>query len=272
MNTTSQPQGVGPDAEQALFRRVMCGVDPSPESREAVRQVQALQGDRGVLTIISVLDTALAAQAGWTGASSTSSLKDDAELALGTAELEAPGATSRLIEGRPDQVLVAEARKSSATLLAVGTHGISRPIGIALGSVTTVVLHEAPCSVLVARTRPDDQALPRSIVVGNDGSDGSAAAWAVARGLADRLQIEAMPVTARPSKDIDLAAVHAITEDARLEEGDPVETLLSLAQNADLLVVGSRGLHGLRALGSVSERVAHKAPCSVLVVRPPTDT
>ncbi|MGE5690058.1 MAG: universal stress protein [Pseudomonadota bacterium] len=29
------------------------------------------------------------------------------------------------------------------------------------------------------------------------------------------------------------------------------------------------GLHGLRALGSVSERVAHRAACSVLVVRSP---
>lgn len=34
-----------------------------------------------------------------------------------------------------------------------------------------------------------------------------------------------------------------------------------------LIVLGSRGLHGIRALGSVSERVAHRAPCSVLVVR-----
>jgi nucleotide-binding universal stress UspA family protein len=37
--------------------------------------------------------------------------------------------------------------------------------------------------------------------------------------------------------------------------------------SADLLVVGSRGLHGLRALGSVGERVANQASCSVLVVR-----
>ena len=37
--------------------------------------------------------------------------------------------------------------------------------------------------------------------------------------------------------------------------------------DADLVVVGSRGLHGLRALGSVSERVAHRARASVLVVR-----
>ena len=36
-----------------------------------------------------------------------------------------------------------------------------------------------------------------------------------------------------------------------------------------LVVVGSRGLHGLAALGSVSERVAHSAACSTLVVREP---
>jgi nucleotide-binding universal stress UspA family protein len=35
----------------------------------------------------------------------------------------------------------------------------------------------------------------------------------------------------------------------------------------DLVVIGSRGLHGLKALGSISERVAHQAECSVLVVR-----
>jgi hypothetical protein len=46
-----------------------------------------------------------------------------------------------------------------------------------------------------------------------------------------------------------------------------VDVLVSAARDADLLVLGSRGLHGLRALGSVSERVAHRAPSSVLVVR-----
>jgi nucleotide-binding universal stress UspA family protein len=40
-----------------------------------------------------------------------------------------------------------------------------------------------------------------------------------------------------------------------------------VSADADLLVVGSRGLDGFRALGSVSERVAHEASCSVLVVR-----
>ena len=36
---------------------------------------------------------------------------------------------------------------------------------------------------------------------------------------------------------------------------------------ASLVVVGSRGLGGARSLGSVSERVAHCVPSSVLIVR-----
>jgi nucleotide-binding universal stress UspA family protein len=38
---------------------------------------------------------------------------------------------------------------------------------------------------------------------------------------------------------------------------------------ATLLVLGSRGLTGVRALASVSERVGAAAPCPVLVVKDP---
>jgi hypothetical protein len=47
----------------------------------------------------------------------------------------------------------------------------------------------------------------------------------------------------------------------------PVDALMSASADADLLIVGSKGLHGVKALGSVSERVAHQAQCSVLIVR-----
>ena len=57
-----------------------------------------------------------------------------------------------------------------------------------------------------------------------------------------------------------MAPVEAVDE-------HPVRALVDAGANADIVVVGSRGLHGLKALGSVSERVAHQAPCSVLVVR-----
>lgn len=53
--------------------------------------------------------------------------------------------------------------------------------------------------------------------------------------------------------------------------GGPVEVLLRVATSveADLLVVGNRGMKGARRflLGSVPNAVAHAAACSVLVVR-----
>ena len=53
--------------------------------------------------------------------------------------------------------------------------------------------------------------------------------------------------------------------------GDPAEAILDVAeeQEADLIVVGSKGMHGSRRflLGSVPDKVSHHAPCSVLIVR-----
>jgi nucleotide-binding universal stress UspA family protein len=64
-----------------------------------------------------------------------------------------------------------------------------------------------------------------------------------------------------PTRSWPVDAVH-------IDERDPADALLDAAGTSDLLVLGARGLQGLRALGSVSERVAHRAPTSVLVVRP----
>ena len=57
---------------------------------------------------------------------------------------------SHLREGPPIRRLLDELRTEQATLVAVGSHGHSRAAGIVLGSVATAMLHEAPCSVLIA--------------------------------------------------------------------------------------------------------------------------
>jgi nucleotide-binding universal stress UspA family protein len=51
-------------------------------------------------------------------------------------------------------------------------------------------------------------------------------------------------------------------------EGDPAETLCALSNEADLLVVGSRGHGGFTGLvlGSVSEKCAHHSRCPVVIV------
>ena len=75
---------------------------------------------------------------------------------------------------------------------------------------------------------------------------------------------------ARGGRGADREAVEALREGLPAHElvEDPRSPVHALTgAGADLIVVGSRGLHGLRALGSVSERVAHGAEASVLVAR-----
>ena len=54
-------------------------------------------------------------------------------------------------------------------------------------------------------------------------------------------------------------------------KGDPADAILDVAeeQNADLIVVGNKGMTGAKRflLGSVPNKVSHHAPCSVMIIR-----
>jgi nucleotide-binding universal stress UspA family protein len=70
-------------------------------------------------------------------------------------------------------------------------------------------------------------------------------------------------------------AEHGVPKGLELEtharEGDPAEVIIQVAneQQADLIIVGNSGLTGIKRflLGSVSSKVSHHAPCSVMIVR-----
>jgi nucleotide-binding universal stress UspA family protein len=51
--------------------------------------------------------------------------------------------------------------------------------------------------------------------------------------------------------------------------GKPADALVEAARDADLAIVGSRGLNRLQRLilGSVSSKLVHRAACDVLIVR-----
>jgi nucleotide-binding universal stress UspA family protein len=54
-------------------------------------------------------------------------------------------------------------------------------------------------------------------------------------------------------------------------QGDPADAILDVAEekNADLIVVGNKGMSGAKRflLGSVPNKVSHHAPCSVMIIR-----
>src|SRR5262245_13366171 len=267
--STSSPRA----SEETTFRRILVGIDGSPESREAARQAALLLEPDGELTLLAAFGVAPALTGG-SGAGipvylDLEAQEDAAKRALDAvrAELDGALAPQTLVARDTSWVaLIHEAERERATLIAVGSRGIGRARGILLGSTTTELVHKAPCSVLVARkTEPG---FPRAIVVGIDGSPQSAAAYAVALQLSARSGTTLRTLVARGGKGVDERLVGTIVGHSYEGVPDkPVSALVEAASDADLVVVGSRGLHGLGALGSVSERVAHQAKCSVLIVR-----
>jgi nucleotide-binding universal stress UspA family protein len=265
----------------------MCGLDGSRASLEAVRQAARLTVPGGPVTLVAVVDffDALAMRAAEEarGAPRRAEGPDASELVAALRERagdwlreaarqvgQGHPVGSLVGEGRPADALRDEASRAGASLLAVGAHGRSRLAGVALGRTGTLLLHEAPCAVLVARPSFDPAGFPRRAVVGVDGSPGSRDAMRVAESIARAHGTALDAVAAEGDDGADTEAARAVAGAAplRIVPGRPVEALVAAAHDADLLVVGSRGLRGARALGSVSERVAHGAPSSVLVVRP----
>jgi nucleotide-binding universal stress UspA family protein len=264
------------DSPAAVFTRILCGVDGSAEGHEAVSQASNLAYSESEMILCGVWNTGSTVALGWSPPVARAPFAPRETIETGIAEARLlvanrPVVHENIVQGPAAPMLVAEARRSRATLAAVGTHNRPRLPGILLGSVATELLHECPCSVLIARSPGGPPPFPRTVMVATDGSEGSRPAVQVAASLAIRLRADLQAVVATGSGDIDSAAVRAALDATGhpipIQEHPeaPVTALCGL--HPDLLVVGSRGLHGLRSLGSVSERVAHEAKCSVLVVR-----
>jgi nucleotide-binding universal stress UspA family protein len=252
--------------EPAIFERIICGVDGTPESLIAVRQAVRLQDPHGRLYLTSVAPFAKASHAGFAAPHAAELLQEESEAAIGEARALAPSADAKLLSGDPVAVLLQEVEAERGTLVAVGSHGRGRAAGMLLGTVAARMLRDAPSSVLIARAPGDQETWPRLLVVGIDGSGESAAAFKVADSLAERFGAS-MRAVASSGDQFDREAAQAITSELEEQPGRAVDGLAAASDSADLIVVGSRGLHGLKALGSVSERVANQARSSVLVVR-----
>jgi nucleotide-binding universal stress UspA family protein len=220
---------------QELFSRVLVGVDETPASVAAVRQGAILAERTATLELLAAFDA---------------SRRD--------------GPASIFLDADPDRERARErlddaARFLPAKITAATTTVVPGPLAAALldevelghdtvvvisgesGATVTEVLYGAACSVLVARARV--ACPPALILVGVDWSPESGLAYAAGRYLARRFAAR--------------LAVRSDLDDASALEADA----------ADLLIVGNRGLHGAKALGSVAEHAAHDACCSVLVVR-----
>lgn len=208
------------------------------------------------------------------------------------------------VEGHPAAVLVRAA--ATADALVIGRHGQTalarRLVGPVLGSVPAHCLDRSPAPVAVVPHRTP-AVLPARVVVGVDGSAGSARAlrWSLAHADALGVPLTAVltwqlttlpaPSSATGGGVAPLSAWQASAEallrtsleqalpDGRAVDVTPVvlhersvSGLLSVVTLDDLLVLGDRGRGGFARLllGSTSRQCAEHAPCPVVVV-PPRD-
>jgi nucleotide-binding universal stress UspA family protein len=287
-----------------MTRPITVGVDGTPESlaaaawagREAVRRglplriVHAWQWQS--YDIAPAADRE--AQAGW-----AREAVREAERNLGDRH---PGltVTAEALEGAPVETLVAEA--AGAELLVLGSRGHGAVVGFLLGSVGQRVIAESVRPVVLVRSddRAAAEAAGREIVVGQHGDpDDSAPALrfafetAAARGAAVRvvrawslppvfayspgslkLLDEAGGLEPYERKGLDAALRPwrerfpdvPVTE--HVEMGSAGQVLLSVADRAQLVVVGRHATRGVPRIGSVAHALVHHAPCPVAVVPP----
>jgi nucleotide-binding universal stress UspA family protein len=202
--------------------------------------------------------------------------------------------------GSPATVIIEKADEWGADLIVVGSHGRTALGQFFFGSVSQKVLHEAHCSVRVARGRIEEPDTPARLIVGVDGSKGAEAAVATvaarkwpagsevrivnATWALPQLTSQHMvgPITqwiieekARVQKMIDEAVnklnAAGLKTAVVVKEEEPKRLLVAEAESwgADCIFVGAKGMGRLERflMGSVSSAVAARAHCSVEVAR-----
>jgi len=290
MTTSPAPVVVGVDGSSSALDAVAWAAREAERHRLPLRLVHALLVPVGGYPEILVAEAEV-----------RQALENQAEVWLKAAEDAARAVApsvevaSAVVSGAVVPVLVEESRR--ARLVALGSQGLGGFTGLLVGSAAVGLSAHGVCPVVVVR---GTSSADGPVVVGVDGSPASEAAIAFAF---DAASTRGAPLTAvmtwtdflvdSPYDEARLAIDWQQVEESEqrllaqrlagwqekypdvhvdrvVVRDRPVRALLGLAEDARLLVVGSRGHGGFTGmlLGSTSQALVYHAPCPLAVVRP----
>lgn len=282
-----------------MYKRILVATGGSPWSDAAVAYAIALAAHLGAdLRILTVL-TIPAAFAAPEMMSSPDFMLESIEregqelLAQAAAQATHAGVPSTTIckWGNVPEAIVETSQEENCDLIAMGARGVTGWKRLQLGSISNAVAAKAQQPVLILK---QPQALGpsipfwRRVLVATGGSPWSDLAVDHALALARERQLAVcllcveprrsrhdLPATTEGRNILALAEARAaaagVRYEAQLAYGDVVAEILEMAtsRQCDVIILGSRGLTGLKRLmlGSISNAVAAKAALPVLIVK-----
>jgi nucleotide-binding universal stress UspA family protein len=292
------------------FKRIVVPTDFSETAQTAVNLGAEIAGYyKASLDLVNAVDATVYAYAGYPFASLSKELVASAEEALNRVKL--PKAADKInisryiLSGNPAAEIVEHAKRHSADMIVVGTHGHGAVARFILGSVADRVLHEATCPVLVTKapkgkvTKPKSKPKPITrILFPTDFSDTATKALNRAVALTEDFDAElyvlhivddtliSTHVDAERKLILEELRRHALDEMQKqlppdllqnfettgaVKRGEPGKQICAFAEThgCDLIVMGSHGRTGLGRLliGSVADKVVRRAKCPVFIER-----
>jgi nucleotide-binding universal stress UspA family protein len=278
-----------PSTATPTFANVLCAIDGKEGGFSGVEHAAALAGPHGHLTFLIV--TSFRSGGSHRGPA-IGPLRAGGILQRAEAIARDAGVpyTSEVDPGSPPARVILD-WSPRFDLLALGAPASSWPAKLLSVGVGDKALGGFSTALLVARPLEDGRRFGDRIVVASDGLEASNALLGVAarlaRGPGSKVTLvhalgrespikrgrarEQEQTLKEQERSLERALPSGTTELA-VKPGRPGAVVVSTATLADasLVVMGSRRLEGLRAMGSVSRRVAHQARCSVLLIPPET--
>jgi nucleotide-binding universal stress UspA family protein len=280
------------------FDRLLVAIDFAPTSVTALHRATAIAAEKATVRLFHAIELDVAGSAA--GARQAAESRAVDELKALARPLRQLGLKTEIEVrvGHPATEIVAAAKRASSDLVIVGSQARSFLGREILGSTAEAVAQTSPAPVLVVREQAEGGPYIRRVVVAVDESAPAREAAIAAADLARRLNAPLLaihaidlPLAAKlggtpfPPDDVprnvveslgvtvekDISAALGRPTPVRTVAGDVVAGIARFASADDLLVCGSHGRGALErlAFGSVATGLLRKAPCPVLIVRPP---